>query len=101
MSEAFAKLYREVAASTRFLHTVAECTPHYQRLLDYIQTHPGERDNIGEVLVQNFDVYLLQFLMPSLRWSEVRVAAERRRNDGGNHFYDTEIRQLLEIYGTA
>src|ERR1700704_6362250 len=99
MSAAFSRLYDEVSAATKVLHTVEQCQLHYQRLLDYIQAHPDERETIARVLVRGFDIYLLQFLMQSLKWSEVRAAAEERWNDGGNHFYDTEIKQLLEIYG--
>jgi hypothetical protein len=75
--------------------------PDSRRLLDYIHTHPDERASIAAALVQGFDIYLLQFLMPSMKWPEVRAAAEERWNDGGNHFYDSEIKQLLEIYNVA
>jgi hypothetical protein len=39
--------------------------------------------------------------MERLKWPEVKAAAEERWNDGGNHYHDTEIKQLLEIYGPA
>jgi hypothetical protein len=101
MSDTFATLYKEVSDATKFLHTVEQCRPHYQRLLDYIQDHPDERDSIAALLAQHFDIYLLQFLTPSLKWPEIRAAAEQRWNDGGNHFYDSEIKQLFEIYGAV
>lgn len=36
--------------------------------------------------------------MKPLKWPEVKVAAEERFNDGGNHMYDSEMKRLLEIY---
>lgn len=101
MSDTFATLYKEVSDATRFLPAVEQCRPHYHRLLDYIHSHPDERDSIAALLAQHFDIYLLRFLMPVLKWPEIRVAAEKRWNDGGNHFHDSEIKQLLEIYATA
>jgi hypothetical protein len=98
MSANFSKLYDDIRSATRHLHDLKECNPHYQRVLEYIQTHPEEHDEIAAALIQNFDIYLLQFLMPTLKWPEVRIAAEQLFNDGGNHFHDNELKRLLEIY---
>jgi hypothetical protein len=110
MPDAFHILCAEVARDTKFLRELKACYPHYQRVLDYIVAHPEQRDKMAAALSGCFydrpgaaiaSVYLLQFLMKSLKWPEVRAAAEERRKDGGNHFHDTEIKQLLEIYGAA
>ena len=110
MSDAFHELCIEVDRATKFLRSVEECRPHFKKELDYILAHPDERDTMATALSGSFydrpgavtaSIYLLQFLMESLKWPEVRVAAEERWNDGGNHFYDAEIKQLLEIYGAA
>jgi len=101
MSAAFTTLFKEVSDATKFLHTIEQCRPHYQRILDYIHAHPDERDGIASFLAEHFDIYLLLFLMPSLRWREVRAVAEARYNDGGNHFHDSDLRELLEIYNAA
>lgn len=101
MSQTFSQLYKEVSDATKFLHTVEQCRPHYQRILEYIQAHLDERDSVATVLVKHFDIYLLLFITPSLKWPEVRAAAEARYNDGGNHFHDTDLRELLEIYDTV
>ena len=110
MPDAFHKLCEEVARDTKFLHMVSDCHPHYQRVLDYIVAHPEERDEMATALSGSFygrpgaaaaSIYLLLFLMPSLRWPEVRIAAEARYNDGGNHFHDSDLRELLEIYNAA
>jgi hypothetical protein len=101
MSAAFTTLFKEVSGATKFLHTIEECRPQYQRILDYIHAHPDERASIASFLAEHFDIYLLLFLMPSLRWPEVRVVAEARYNDGGNHFHDSDLRELLEIYSAA
>ena len=50
MSEAFQQICAEVDRATRFLRTVQECRPHYQRVLDYIMAHPEERDPIAGLL---------------------------------------------------
>ncbi|HEY6166418.1 MAG TPA: hypothetical protein VI454_00170 [Verrucomicrobiae bacterium] len=108
MSDAFCDLCAEVERATAFLHELDKCRPHYQRVLDYINAHPEERDEMAAALSGSFygrpgaaraSVYMLQFLMQSLKWPEVRVAAEERWNDGGNHFYDCEMKSLLAIYG--
>jgi len=99
MSNAFQTLCDEVARDTKFLHELKDCHPHYQRVLDYIVAHPEERDEMAAALSHRFDIYPCLFLMPILKWPEVRAAAEARCNDGGNHFHDGDIKKLLEIYG--
>src|SRR5215471_12872116 len=98
MSEAFNELCTEVARDTKFLHLVADCYPHYQRVLDYIVAHPEERDEMATALSRNFydspgkapaSIYLLQFLMERLKWEEVKSAAEQRWNDGGNQYHQS------------
>ena len=98
MSDAFQTLCAEVARDTKFLHELKDCHPHYQRVLDYIIAHPEERDEMAAALSRSFDIYLWLFLMPTLKWPEVRAAAEARWNDGGNHFHDCDIKELLEVY---
>jgi hypothetical protein len=107
MSDAFRDLCLEVARDTKFLRELKDCYPHYQRVHDYIATHPRERDEIATGFAGSFygkpgcvpaDVYLLQFLMESLKWPEIKVAAEERLDDGGNHYGDREIQRLLDIY---
>jgi hypothetical protein len=58
-------------------------------VLDYIVSHPDERDAMAAALAASFycrpgaahaSIYLLQFLMESLKWPEIRVAAEERWN---------------------
>ena len=77
-------------------------------MLDYTIAHPDERDAMAAALSGSFygrpgaaaaDIYLLQFLMESLKWPEVRAAAEERWNDGGNSVRG--IKGLLEIYHVA
>ncbi|HEX3799278.1 MAG TPA: hypothetical protein VH413_11300 [Verrucomicrobiae bacterium] len=98
MFDDFSKLYEEVCAATKCLHDWKACHPHYQRVLDYIHAHPGERSQIAKILSRSFNICLLQFLMPTLRWPEIRIAAEERMKDGGNHFHDGDLKELLEIY---
>lgn len=108
MSDAFHKLCAEVASDTKSIHVLESCFPHYRRVLDYIVAHPEERDEMATALSGSFygkpgsaaaSVYLLQFLMESLKWPEIRVAAEERWNDGGNSV--PGIKDLLEIYHEA
>ena len=108
MSDAFRKLCLEVSRDTKFIHELMDCYPHYQRVLDYITTHPEEREEMVSGLVGCFydkpgfvtaDVYLLHFLMKSLKWPEIKAAAEERWNDGGNSV--PGIKELLEIYEVA
>lgn len=106
MSEAFLQLCAEVDGSARLLHSIEECQPHYQRVLDYIMEHPEERSFIaraltsvltGETGAARASIYLLQFLMQSLQWPEVRLAAEHFSFDG-NAWYDHEIQKLIRVY---
>ena len=108
MSDAFHELCLEVWRVTKYLHRVDECCPHYQRVLDYIVSHPDERDAMAAALSGSFygrpgaaaaSTYLLQFLMESLKWPEVRVAAEERSNDGGNSV--PGLKDLLDVYHVA
>lgn len=110
MPEAFLKLCDEVERDTASARNFVERRPHYQRVLDYIIAHPEERDELATALSRSFypgegaanaSIYLLLFLMESLKWPEVRVAAEHRYDDGGNHMYDSEIKRLLDIYEVA
>ena len=108
MPDAFHELCIEVGRATNFLHSLEECRPHYQRVLDYIVAHPEERDAMAAALSGSFygrpgaaaaSTYLLQFLMESLKWPEVRVAAEERSNDGGNSV--PGLKDLLDVYHVA
>ena len=106
METEFYKLCEEVDRSTRFLHNLKECEPHFQRVLDYILNHPADRDSIAHALSESLrgddgvcsSVNLLQFLMPSLQWEEVRIAAERSINDGGNFWRVKEMQHLLAVF---
>ncbi len=108
MSETFHKLCADVARDTKFLHVLEDCFPHYQRVLDFIVTHPEERNEIAAALSGSFyrkpgsvaaSIDLLRFLMKSLKWPEIKAAAEERWNDGGNSV--PGIKDLLEIYHAA
>ena len=110
MSDAFLTLCSEVYRDTKFLHLLKDHFPHYQRVLDYIVAHPEERQEMATALSGSLNgkpgsapasIYLLQFLMKRLKWPEVRAAAEERFNDGGNHFHDVDLKELLDIYGAA
>jgi hypothetical protein len=107
MSDTFLKLCDDVERATAHIHSLEACHPHYRRVLDYIISHPAERDSMATALSGSLygkpgsaraSIYLLQYLMESLRWPEVRVAAEARLDDGGNHFHDTELKRLLDLY---
>jgi len=106
MSVEFCKLCADVARDTKFLHNLEDCRPHYQKVLDYILAHPEERDELASALCggsprAEASIYLMQFLMETLKWPEAIAVAEARLNDGGNHFLDCEYRRLLEIYRVA
>jgi hypothetical protein len=108
MSDTFRKLCVDGYRDTQFLHDLKDCFPHYQRVLDYIITHPEQRDEMAAALSGSFynkpgaavaEIYVLQFLMQSLKWPEIREAAEMRWNDGGNSV--PGIKDLLEVYRAA
>lgn len=43
------------------------------------------------------EISLIEFLMASLRWPEVKAAAEERFNDGGNACHAREMQELIDI----
>src|SRR5579859_4252020 len=102
MCDTFQQLCSDVDIATRFTHLFEDRRPHYQRVLDYILAHPEERDAIAASLSHSLtgepggaraSIYLLQFLMESLHWPEVKAAAQEQFNDGGNAWYAHEIQQ--------
>jgi hypothetical protein len=95
MFQEFKKICLEVDAATKFLHSIEECRPHYQRVLDYIIAHPDERDSFAIALSNassqtgkpgtvRADIYLLEFLMETLHWPEVKRAAEACEGNSGH-----------------
>ena len=109
MSAPFLQVCQDVAKVTRYIQSFEQCRPHWQRVLDYIHSHPEERPSIVLALTRILTeedgaapggLYLLQFLMESLRWPEVKHAAENFTHDG-NGWYDAEVRHLLEVYDAA
>ena len=108
MSEAFKQLCAEVFRATQSLTILEQCRPHYQRVLDYILAHPGERKTIADLLGRNVrygyepngvlcQIELIQFLMSALKWPEIKVAAEDAIESAGPSWL--ELKELLEIYG--
>src|SRR4051812_42201171 len=100
MSHSFFQVCEEVAQATKYIQSFEQCRPHYQTVLDYITAHPEEREAIALSLARILteedgaapgNLYLLQFLMASLRWPEVKHAAENFSHDG-NGWYDAEVR---------
>jgi hypothetical protein len=104
MSHTFLQLCSEVLSATKFTPSYEQCRPHYQRVLDYIVAQPEERvDMIGflsELVVDGgySEISLVQFLMESLRWPEIRIAAESRCEKEGNMYW--EIKHLIDVYDT-
>ena len=102
MPRTFPELCSEVTEATKFIVNYEQCCPHYQRVLDYILAHPDLRDDIAKVLcdlVENggyHKIALVQFLMVSLKWPEIRVAAQARCNREGNMYH--EVKQLVDVY---
>jgi hypothetical protein len=103
MPQMFPKLCAEVMQATDFTSSYEACCPHYQRVLDYIVAHPSESDEISKLLCGLVtdggynQIALVQFLMESLKWPEVRAVAERRCEQEGNMYW--EVKHLIEVYG--
>ncbi|HVU08502.1 MAG TPA: hypothetical protein VHG89_08170 [Verrucomicrobiae bacterium] len=109
MTQEFLQLCTEVDRDTAFFHEWEKCLPHFQNVLDYIQKHPEERnsiiDGMSRSLMKELDapqmsIYLLQFLAKSLRWPEIKKAAEHsyQRDVGGGSSFSFEVKNLLKIY---
>jgi hypothetical protein len=112
MPDSFRQLCTEIDRATKTIITLEQCEPHYQRVLDYIRSHPEERDDIATLLANHVrhgycpgglrsDISLVRFLMAVLKWPEIKAAAEERYNDGGNASYGHEIQKLLSVYDAA
>ena len=105
MSQTFPELYSEVMRATKFISSFEQCCPHYQRVLDYIVSHPDQRDDISKLLCELVvdggynQIALLQFLMKSLKWPEIRVVAEARCEQEGNMY--REVKDLVDVYDTV
>ena len=99
---AFLTLCNEVLHATGFISSYEECCPHYQRVLDYIIIHLDEREDMSKVLSQLVtdggynQIALVQFLMESLKWPEIRVVAEARCAKEGNMYW--EVKHLIDVY---
>jgi hypothetical protein len=107
MTDAFRQLCAEVHSATQTISSLEQCRPHYQRVLDYILTHPEERDEIATALSRlvrlgwqpdglRSQIYLVQFLMETLKWLEVKIAAKDALIQGGPAWL--EYKHLLDIY---
>lgn len=102
MSDAFQKLCAEVLNVTKFVSSYEECCLHFQPVLEYIQTHLEERNKIAETLIQFVEkggyaeVALLEFLMDSLQWPEIKAAAEKRCAWEGNMY--NEVKHLVDVF---
>ena len=102
MSDAFSKLCAEVLQATKWIASYEECRPHFQRVLNYIEGHLSQRDEISKILGEFVDgggysqISLVEFLMSSLKWHEIRVVAAARCAREGNMYW--EIKHLLDVY---
>lgn len=102
MSDTFPKLCNEVLQAAKFIASYEECRPQFQRVLDYIEGHLSERDEISKVLGTFVDrggytqVSPVEFLMSSLKWPEIKVVAEARCAREGNMYF--EVKRLLDVY---
>jgi hypothetical protein len=102
MSDEFPKVCAEVLRDTKWIASYEECRPHFQRVLDYIHEHSSERDGIAKILGEFVDgggyvqLSLVEFLMSSLKWPEIRVIAEARCAREGNLYW--EVKHLLDVY---
>jgi hypothetical protein len=108
MTKAFLEVCADVDRATQTIFHVEDCRPHYQRVLDYIVTHPEERDEIAHILSRHVrrgyvpggirsDMSLVQFLMETLKWPEVRAAAEEMFKIGDGQEW-AKYKRLLDIY---
>jgi len=102
MSDDFSKLCTEVLQATKWIANFEECRPHFQRLLDYILEHSSERSEIAKILGKFVEdggythISLVEFLMSSLKWSEIKTIAEMRCAKEGNMYW--EVKHLLDVY---
>jgi hypothetical protein len=102
MTDAFPNLCSEVLRATKFIASYEECRPHFQRVLDYIESHLAERDEIAKILGEFVvsggytQISLVEFLMSSLKWPEIRVVAEARCAQEGNMYW--EVKHLIDVY---
>ncbi len=112
MLDAFRKLCADVDRATTNLIHAEECAPHYQQVLDYIHAHPEEHDAIARLLARHVavgyepggirsDLSLVTFLMRSLQWPEIKAAAQKRCDDGGNASDAHTMKSLLAVYDRA
>src|SRR5688572_14422664 len=101
MSQTFRELCNEVIRATDFIASYEQCRPHFQRVLDYIVSHSDERTDIVAFLSQLVadggytEIALVQFLMESLQWPEIRAAAQSRSEKEGNMYW--EIKHLVDV----
>ena len=109
MTGAFHQLCAEVDRAAHTAVSLEPCHPHYQKVLEYILAHPEERDEIATALSRVVGrehqpggtrgrIHLVQFLMESLQWPEIKAAAEERYDNGGHALYGREIQDLLKVY---
>jgi hypothetical protein len=102
MSDTFPRLCSEVLQATKFISSYEDCCPYYQRVLDYIEAHLAERDDITKVLGEFVvgggynHIALVQFLMETLKWPEIRTVAEVRCAQEGNMY--REVKHLVDVY---
>jgi len=105
MPDTFLKLCDEVLRATKFISNYEECRPHFQQLLDYVVNHLNERDEMVKTLTKFVanggytEISLVQFLMESLKWPEIKLAAETRCAQEGNMYW--EIKHLADVYNSA
>jgi hypothetical protein len=113
MLDTFRTLCEETARATKSLSFPQEYEPHYQRVLDYIHSHPDERDEIAALLARSLsagyepegvraDLSLVTFLMSRQQWPEGRRAAESAyASHAGNHLYGYQLERLVSAYRQA
>ena len=102
MSDEFSILCADVLRDTKWIPNYEGGCPHFQRALDYIHGHSSERDEIARILGEFVEgggyvqISLVEFLMSSLRWPEIRIIAEARCAREGNMYW--EVKHLLDVY---
>jgi hypothetical protein len=102
----FRALCIEVQNRTRDEVYIENCSAQFDRVLEFVSAHPEERDVFAEAFAGSITgrltfpagIHLIRHCMRTLRWSEIASAAEQRLSDGGNHFWDSELKKLLEEY---
>jgi hypothetical protein len=103
MSQVFPELCNEVMRATKFISSYEQRCPHYQRVLDYIVSHSDQRDDIAKMLCGLIvdggynQIALVQFLMESLKWPEIKAVAVARCEREGNMYH--EVKHLVDVYG--